>query len=139
MRHEIPVMLKTGGGAIVNTSSVPGTIAWVRSAFTPGPRCGRGLTKLSRWSSPNKISVLNVAPAGVRNDMVDRFAGKEGEMRDLSHVSSSGRAHWQPSEEIAAAVSLSLFRRREIYHRYFLVVDGECWPNKGTHIEIETS
>src|SRR4029450_11393097 len=37
MRHEIPAMLKNGGGAIVNTSSVAGTLAWVRSASTPRP------------------------------------------------------------------------------------------------------
>jgi Short-chain alcohol dehydrogenase of unknown specificity len=37
MRHEIPAMLKNGGGAIVNTSAWPGTLAWVRSASTPRP------------------------------------------------------------------------------------------------------
>jgi len=50
--------------------------------------------------------------------MVDRFSGKEGEMRDyltsLHPVGAIGT-----SEEIARGGSLSLFRRREIYHRHF--------------------
>ncbi len=84
MRHEIPAMLKSGGGAIVNTSSVAGHVGMGQvSIYTASKHAVEGLTKaLALEFAKQNIRINAVAPAGVATDMVDRFAGKEGEMRD---------------------------------------------------------
>src|SRR5207237_1996173 len=81
MRHEIPVMLKNGGGAIVNTSSVAGHVGMGQvSIYTASKHAVRRLTKaLALEFAKQNIRINAVAPAGVATDMVDRFAGKEGE------------------------------------------------------------
>src|SRR5256884_7414783 len=46
MRHEIPVMLKTGGGAIVNNSRVAGLVGLAGASIYMGSQhAGEGLTK----------------------------------------------------------------------------------------------
>src|SRR5256885_16255057 len=46
MRHEIPAMLKNGGGAIVKTSSVAGQVGMGQgSIYTPPKHAVEGLTK----------------------------------------------------------------------------------------------
>src|SRR3984893_8564655 len=105
MRHEIPVMLKNGGGAIVNTSSVAGHVGMGQvSIYTASKHAVEGLTKaLALEFAKQNIRINALAPAGVATDMVDRFAGKEGEMRDyLTSLHPVGRIG--SSEEIAAAV-----------------------------------
>ena len=117
MRHEIPAMLKSGGGAIVNTSSVAGHIGMAPSIYTASKHAVEGLTKaLALEFAKQNIRINAVAPAGVATEMVDRFAGKEGEMR--IPVSSSGRTNWRQRRNRRGG-SLSLFRQREIYHRHF--------------------
>ena len=94
MRHEIPVMLKNGGGAIVNTSSVA-RARWSpqTSVYIASKHAVEGLTKSAALEfAKQNIRINAVAPAAIATEMVDRFAGKEGDMRDYS-VSSSGRAH----------------------------------------------
>ena len=94
MRHEIPAMLKSGGGAIVNTSSVAGHVGMGQaSIYTASKHAVEGLTKaLALEFAKQNIRINAVAPAGVATEMVDRFAGKEGEMRDyLTSLHPVGR------------------------------------------------
>jgi NAD(P)-dependent dehydrogenase (short-subunit alcohol dehydrogenase family) len=114
MRHEIPVMLKNGGGAIVNTSSI----------YTASKHAVEGLTKaLALEFAKQNIRINAVAPAGVATDMVDRFAGKEGEMRDyLTSLHPVGRIG--SSEEIAAAVLYLCSDDAKFTTGTSLVVDG---------------
>src|SRR5213082_2831665 len=126
MRHEIPAMLKNGGGAIVNNSSVAGHVGLGEvSIYIASKHAVEGLTKaLALEFAKQNIRINAVAPAGVATDMVDRFAGKEGEMRDyLTSLHPVGRIG--ASEEIAAAV-LYLCSDDEIYHRHF---PGSGWRN----------
>jgi NAD(P)-dependent dehydrogenase (short-subunit alcohol dehydrogenase family) len=105
MRHEIPAMLRTGGGAIVNTSSIAGHVGMAQvSIYIASKHAVEGLTKaVALEFAGENIRVNAVAPAVIATDMVDRFAGAEGEMREslksLHPVGREGR-----SEEVAAAV-----------------------------------
>src|SRR5437870_3135739 len=125
MRHEIPVMLKNGGGAIVNTSSVAGHVGMGQvSIYTASKHAVEGLTKALALEFAKQNNRINaVAHAGSATDMVDRFAGKEGEMRDyLTSLHPVGRIG--TSEEIAAAVLYLCSDDAKFTTGTSLVVDG---------------
>src|SRR4029434_6440440 len=71
MRHEIPVMLKNGGGAIVNTSSVAGHVGMGQvSIYTASKHAVEGLTKaLALEFAKQNIRINAVATARVATDM----------------------------------------------------------------------
>src|SRR6266571_786778 len=68
MRHEIPVMLKTGGGAIVNTSSVAGHIGMAQvSIYIASKHAVEGLTKaIALEFAKQNIRVNAVAPGAIQ-------------------------------------------------------------------------
>jgi NAD(P)-dependent dehydrogenase (short-subunit alcohol dehydrogenase family) len=105
MKYEIAAMLKTGGGAIVNTSSVLGHQGMAGVSLYAGAKHAvEGLTKAAALEFARRgIRVNAVAPAAIETPMVDRFVGTEGAGRNhlagLHPVGRLGR-----SEEIAGAV-----------------------------------
>ena len=125
MRHEIPVMLKTGGGAIVNTSSVAGHVGMGQvSIYTASKHAVEGLTKaLALEFTKQNIRINAVAPGAIATEMFDRFAGKHSEVLDsLSSLIPVGRIG--ASEEIAAAVLYLCSDNAKFNVGTSLVVDG---------------
>lgn len=105
LRHEIPLMLKTGGGAIVNTSSVAGHVGMSQvSIYVASKHAVEGLTKaVALEFAKQNIRINAVAPAAIETEMVDRFVGKESEAREyLKSMHPIGRMG--TSQEIAEAV-----------------------------------
>jgi NAD(P)-dependent dehydrogenase (short-subunit alcohol dehydrogenase family) len=105
MKYEIPEMLKTGGGAIVNMSSVGGLIGFRGFAlYIASKHAVLGLTKTAALEyAKSGIRINAVCPAVIETDMVDRAFGKEGEMRQqLASMHPIGRVG--KPEEIASAV-----------------------------------
>jgi NAD(P)-dependent dehydrogenase (short-subunit alcohol dehydrogenase family) len=105
MKHEVAAMLKTGGGAIVNTTSALGHVGIAQATVYVGSKHAvEGLTKcVALEFAKQNIRVNTVSPGAIATDMIDRFAGKEGAARDglvaMHPVGRLGR-----SEEIASAV-----------------------------------
>jgi len=125
MRHEIPLMLKTGGGAIVNNSSVAGHVGLAQvSVYIASKHAVEGLTKsIALEFAKQSIRVNAVAPGVIATDMLDRFAGKAGEMRDsLTSIIPVGRIG--AGEEIAAAVLYLCSDDAKFTTGTSLVVDG---------------
>src|SRR5438309_3322299 len=125
MRHEIPVMLKNGGGAIVNNSSVAGHVGLAgASIYMASKHAVEGLTKsIALEFAKQSIRVNAVAPGVIATDMLDRFAGKESEMRDsLTSIIPVGRIG--AGEEIAAAVLYLCSDDARFTTGTSLVVDG---------------
>jgi NAD(P)-dependent dehydrogenase (short-subunit alcohol dehydrogenase family) len=121
VRHQIPVMLKTGGGAIVNTFSVGmGQV----SIYTASKHAVEGLTKaLALEFAKQNIRINAVAPGAIATEMFDRFAGKRSEVLDsLSSLIPVGRIG--ASEEIAAAVLYLCSDNAKFTTGTSLVVDG---------------
>ena len=125
MRHEIPVMLKNGGGAIVNNSSVAGHVGLGQvSVYIASKHAVEGLTKsVALEFAKQNIRINAVAPGVIATDMLDRFAGKESEMRDsLTSIIPVGRIGAR--EEIAAAVLYLCSDDAKFTTGTSLVVDG---------------
>ena len=124
MRREIPAMAKNGG-AIVNNSSVAGHIGLPEvSVYIASKHAVEGLTKsVALEVAKQNIRVNAVAPGVIATDMLDRFAGKEGEMREsLNSISPVGRTGAR--EEIAAAVLYLCSDDAKFTTGTSLVVDG---------------
>src|SRR6266478_196000 len=123
MRHEIPAMLKNGGGAIVNNSSVAGHVGLGEvSIYIASKHAVEGLTKsVALEFARQNIRINAVAPGVIATEMFDRFA--EGAMRDqITSMIPVGRSG--VTEEIAAAVLYLCSDDAKFTIGTSLVVDG---------------
>jgi NAD(P)-dependent dehydrogenase (short-subunit alcohol dehydrogenase family) len=122
MRHEIPVMLKNGGGAIVNTSSVAGHVGFPQvSVYIASKHAVEGLTKsVALEFAKQNIRINAVSPGPIATEMWDRFAG-EAKDQIISIVPA---ARVGASEEIAAAVLYLASDAAKYTTGTSLVVDG---------------
>lgn len=105
MKHQIPLMLDSGGGTIVNTSSGAGVIG-IRgqAAYAAAKHAVIGLTKSAALDyAAQGIRINAICPGIIETPMMDRFSGgtPEGRARVIAQepVGRMGRP-----EEIASAV-----------------------------------
>jgi NAD(P)-dependent dehydrogenase (short-subunit alcohol dehydrogenase family) len=107
MKYEIPAMLKTGGGAIINTSSIAGHIGLAGAGiYVATKHAVEGLTKTAALEYARQgVRVTAVAPAAIETDMIDRFVGGSRESdqgKGVAAMHPVGRMG--KPEEIAEAV-----------------------------------
>jgi NAD(P)-dependent dehydrogenase (short-subunit alcohol dehydrogenase family) len=125
MKHEIPAMLATGGGAIVNTSSGAGVIGIAGQAVYAASKHGViGLTKAAALDyAAAGVRINAVCPGIIETPMMDRFSGgtEEGRQRVIGQepVGRMGRP-----EEIASAVLWLCSDLGAFTVGHALVVDG---------------
>jgi NAD(P)-dependent dehydrogenase (short-subunit alcohol dehydrogenase family) len=122
MKHEIAAMLKTGGGAIVNTSSIAGHIGLAQaSIYVATKHAVDGLTKaVAVEFAKQGIRVNAVAPGSIDTDMVARFPSEAQNWLIAQHpVGRLGT-----SEEIAAAVLYLASDAAKFTTGTILAVDG---------------
>jgi NAD(P)-dependent dehydrogenase (short-subunit alcohol dehydrogenase family) len=105
MKYEIPLMLKNGGGAIVNTSSGAGVIGIKGSpAYTAAKHGVIGLTRAAALDyAAQNIRVNVVCPGYIDTPMMDRFTGGTAEGR-AKVISEEPIGRMGKPEEIANAV-----------------------------------
>src|SRR4051794_15587094 len=88
MKHEIPLLLKQGGGAIVNTSSGAGVKGFKGQAAYAAAKHGVvGLTKSAALDyAPRNVRINAVCPGIIATAMMDRFTGgtSEGQQRVIA-------------------------------------------------------
>jgi NAD(P)-dependent dehydrogenase (short-subunit alcohol dehydrogenase family) len=125
MKHEIPLMLKQGGGAIVNTSSGAGVKGFAGQAAYCAAKYGIvGLSKAAALDyAKANIRVNVVCPGIIETPMMDRFSGgsPEGRARVIAQepVGRMGKP-----EEIAAAVLWLCSDAAAFVVGHAMVVDG---------------
>ena len=105
MKHEIPQMLKQGGGAIVNTASVAGLVGFQGlPAYVASKHGVNGLTKTAALEYAKAgIRVNAVCPGVIHTPMLDRlFSSQPGVGETITALEPVGRMG--KPEEIATAV-----------------------------------
>lgn len=126
LKHEIPAMLKTGGGAIINTSSIAGHVAMAGAGvYVATKHAVEGLTRTAALEyAPQGVRVNAVAPGAIATDMIERFAGGPDSdaakyITSLHPIGRMGRP-----EEVAAAVLFLAGPQAGFITGHSLVVDG---------------
>jgi len=125
MKYEIPRMLKQGGGAIVNCSSIAGVIGFPNVAiYIASKHAVIGLTKTAALEySAQGIRINAVNPAVIDTEMVDRLAEglnmKKDDLVPMHPIGRLGRV-----EEIAEAVLWLCSKKSSFVTGHSLIVDG---------------
>ena len=125
MKYEIPAMLKTGGGSIVNTASVFGVIGIPgNEIYIASKHAVIGLTKSAAVEFGKQgIRVNAILPGVVDTDMYQRFAGEKPEFRaQMTAMHPIGRIG-KPEEMADAAIWLSS-SKSSFVTGHSLMVDG---------------
>ena len=125
MKHEIPLILKQGGGAIVNTSSGAGVIGIKGSpAYTAAKHGVIGLTRAAALDyAAQNLRVNAVCPGDIDTPMMDRFTGGLAEGR-AKVISEEPIGRMGKPEEIAAAVLWLCSDTAAFLVGHALVIDG---------------
>jgi NAD(P)-dependent dehydrogenase (short-subunit alcohol dehydrogenase family) len=108
MKFEIPAMLRSGGGAIVNTSSIAGLVGEKTMAIYSASKHGIiGLTKSAALEYAQQgIRVNAICPGGTRTNMFDAVKDTPGFLDYVNALHPVGRIA-EPDEIAQAAVFLA--------------------------------
>lgn len=126
LKYEIPAMLLTGGGSIINTSSVAGSIGFPNfGLYVASKHAVIGLTKSAALEyAAQRIRVNAISPAAIQTDMLDRAfgAGESDNKKFLASHHPVGRIG--TSDEIADAVLYLAAPGASFVTGHNLLVDG---------------
>ena len=125
MKYEIPAMLKTGGGSIVNTASVFGVLGIPGDEiYIASKHAVIGLTKSAAVEFGKQgIRVNAILPGVVDTDMYKRFAGDKPEFREQMNAMHPIGRIGKPEEMAEAAIWLSS-SKASFVTGHSLMVDG---------------
>ena len=125
MKHEIPLMLKYGGGSIVNTSSGAGIIGIKgQAAYTAAKHAVIGLTKSTALDYADvNVRVNAVCPGIIDTPMMGRFSGDTPEGR-ARVIAQEPIGRMGLPEEIAATVLWLCSDAAAFVVGHAMVVDG---------------
>ncbi|GGT92212.1 MULTISPECIES: glucose 1-dehydrogenase [Streptomyces] len=125
LRDEIAAMLPTGGGAIVNTSSVGGLIATpVAAPYVAAKHAVIGLTRAAAAEyAARGIRVNAVAPGTTRTEVVTEWFAAVPGMEEALHAATPQPRTAEP-EEIAEAAAWLCSDRASFVTGAIMPVDG---------------
>jgi NAD(P)-dependent dehydrogenase (short-subunit alcohol dehydrogenase family) len=120
MKYEIPEMIRNGGGAIVNMSSVAGMMGFPQMpVYIASKHAVLGLTKSVAKSG---IRINAIAPGVIETEMFERVAEDDKLGESLKSITPIGRIG--DPQEIANAVVWLLSDKASFVLGHTLLVDG---------------
>ncbi|MBT2879610.1 SDR family oxidoreductase [Streptomyces albidoflavus] len=122
MRHEIPALLAAGGGAIVNTASILGSVGFAGSpAYVAAKHGVVGLTKTAATEyAAQGVRINAVGPGFIDTPLLQ---GMDKQAYDgLVQLHPAGRLG--RSEEVAEVIAFLLSDRASFVHGSYHLVDG---------------
>jgi NAD(P)-dependent dehydrogenase (short-subunit alcohol dehydrogenase family) len=125
MKYEIPQMIRTEGGAIVNMSSVAGVMGFPQMPiYVASKHAVLGLTKSAALEyAKSGIRINAIAPGGVETEMLKRAVGYNNQfLETLKSMHPIGRIG--DPEEIANAVVWLLSDKASFVLGHTLLLDG---------------
>ena len=107
LKHEIPAMLKTGGGAIVNSSSIGGLVGYAMApVYVASKHAVIGLTKsIALEYAKQNVRVNAVAPGSIETRMLRDFASAP-EVRQMLEAGHPMGRIGQPKEVASTVIWL---------------------------------
>lgn len=125
MKHEIPLMLKQGAGAIVNNSSGAGVRGFKGGAAYVAAKHGViGLTRAAALDyAASNIRINVVCPGIIDTPMMDRFSGGTAEGR-RAVIAQEPVGRMGNPDEIAAAVAWLCSDAAAFVVGHAMVIDG---------------
>jgi NAD(P)-dependent dehydrogenase (short-subunit alcohol dehydrogenase family) len=124
LKYQIPAILETGGGAIVNIASMEGIIAFPYvSPYVAAKHGVNGITKAAALEYMKAgVRVNSVCPGPIDTKMLGRLTEEVPQIDDLVNMSPAGRKG-RP-EEIAQAAIWLCSTKASFVNGHTLVVDG---------------
>lgn len=125
MKYEIPQIIRTEGGAIVNMSSVAGVMGFPQMPiYVASKHAVLGLTKSAALEyAKSGIRINAIAPGGVETEMLKRAVGYNNQfLETLKSMHPIGRIG--DPEEIANAVVWLLSDKASFVLGHTLLLDG---------------
>lgn len=124
MKHELPALVESGGGSIVNTSSIAGLSADGTAAYTASKHGVVGLTKSAAVQHAEQdVRVNAVCPGVVRTPMVERsLADNPDAVEAITEEQPLGRM--AEPDEIASVVTWLASDESSFVNGHALPVEG---------------
>ena len=125
LKHQIPVMLKQGGGSIINLSSIAGQVGMAgASVYVASKHAVEGLTKSAALEvAAAGVRVNAVAPGPVETAMLTRFTGGSEEAKAGLFGMMPAKRGAQP-EEIAQTIVFLASDKARFLTGQCIAVDG---------------
>jgi NAD(P)-dependent dehydrogenase (short-subunit alcohol dehydrogenase family) len=133
LKHEIPALLASGGGAIVNVASVSGMRGEATQAAYSAAKGGvLALTKsaAAEWAQRG-IRVNAICPGGIRTDAIETYFEHAPGIREATIAVHAMRRLGEPAE-IADAIAWLCSDRASFVTGHALVADGGVLVNPHT-------
>ncbi|HJV74397.1 MAG TPA: glucose 1-dehydrogenase [Noviherbaspirillum sp.] len=123
MRYQIPAMLKSGGGAIVNMASILAQVGFREHAgYTAAKHGVIGLTRTAALEyAPHNIRINAVGPGFIRTPLLDSLS--EDMLKGLTSLHPVGRLG-EPSEVAELTLWLSSDKASFVTGSYYAVDGG---------------
>lgn len=124
MRFQIPAMLKSGGGSIVNISSILGQVAFLNlGAYVAAKHGVVGLTQCAALEyGPHKIRVNAVGPGFIKTPIIENTLTPDA-IKALAGLHPLGRIG-EPSEVAELVIWLSSDKASFVSGGYYAVDGG---------------
>jgi NAD(P)-dependent dehydrogenase (short-subunit alcohol dehydrogenase family) len=133
LKHEIPALLASGGGAIVNVASVSGMRGEATQAAYSAAKGGvLALTKsaAAEWAQQG-IRVNAICPGGIRTEAIEAYFEHAPGIREATVAVHAMRRLGEPGE-IADAIAWLCSERASFVTGHALVADGGVLVNPHT-------